>query len=205
MTSPELLKDLEKSIESIESNSSAEVMVSVHETSADYTDVDLIWGIFFGLSVLAYKIWSPHSFDPDWVLFNVVLCGAFGFVLSRWLGPLRRLWLTTARIERNVRQAALAQFLELGVNGTREQTGLLLYVSRFERRLSLVPDVGLKKQLSPTFWDEVNQSLGRPSSDGELLANISAILDRVKKPLQKHFPRQEDDIDELPNRPVQVK
>lgn len=204
MASSEFLNQLEKSIESIESNSSAEVMVSMHDSSADYSDIDLIWGILFGLGVLAYKIWSPYSFDPDWVLFNVVLCGLMGFALSRWVWPLRRFGLSTARIERNVRRAALAQFLELGVNGTREQTGILLYVSRFERRLLLVPDVGLKKALSPTFWDEVNQNLGRPGGDSELLANISAILDRVKKPLQKHFPRPEDDIDELPNRPVQI-
>lgn len=202
--SQELLDSLERAVEDLESQSSVEVVVSFQSQCCNYRDVDLAWGLLFGLLTLGYKIWSPHPFDPDWVLPNVVLVGLLGYLLSRHLWNVRRLLVSGKRLEAAAWRAARAKFLELGINQTREHTGLLLFVARFERRLILVPDSGLQRQLSPAFWEEVDRSNGRADSDEALLQSVVPLLNKLKGPLQRQFPKREDDVNELPNRPVEA-
>lgn len=204
MASQELLDRVEKAIETVESVSSAEVVVSFHSSAGEYRDIDLLWGILFGATTLAFQVWSSLHFHPDWLLANVMVMGLLGYLASRFLSGVRRLLVPAARMDRAVVSAARAQFLELGVDQTREHTGLLLFVCRFERRLYLVPDSGLRQALSPVFWTELNEKQGRFSSEKALLDGITELLEKITGPLQRQCPCREDDIDELPNKPVQA-
>lgn len=198
-----LAQEIEQKVEAIEAVSSAEVVVSFQPCSEEYRDLDLVWGILFALLVLGYKIWSPHQFDPNWVVLNVFLAGLVGFLLSRHGKSFRRLLLSSGRAQRWVRRAAESQFYSLGVHQTRERTGLLVYVSRFERAMELVPDVGLVQKLSPELWKSWRRDLGEAEDDLDLIEKLKAQLDQLQGPLERQLPRREDDIDELSNRMVE--
>lgn len=198
-----LAEDIEKKVETIEAESSAEVVVCLHKTAGDYTDLDLIWSIIFGLVTLGYKIWSPHVFHPDWVLVNVVFSGVLGFGLSRWLG-LRRILLSEARIQRELERASITEFYNRGIHQTREHTGILVFVSRFERKLKLVPDSGLRPRMSAQLWSGWSRKFGQASSETELLEHLNSQLEAFQGPFRRQCPRREDDIDELANELVEV-
>lgn len=203
MTSTDLLNRVERAVEQVESVSSAEVVVSFCPSADSYLEADLRWSIVFGTVTLVFLIWSPFHFHPDWVPLNVLVMGFIGFFAGRKSWVMRRLLLSSKRIDEAIERAARAQFLELGVDQTRERTGLLLLVCRFERRLFLFPDSKLRKELSPVFWTELNGSQGRFRSEEELLSGITAVLEKITGPLRRQCPRRDDDVDELPNRPVE--
>lgn len=200
----DFIDEIEKAVQEIESCSSVEVVVSLHQTSGGYRDLDLLWGLLFGLSLLSYKIWSPYHFHPDWIPLNVLLCTLLGFFLSARFGAVRRLFLRPIRRNREVLRNARAEFVRLGVGGTSGRTGLLVYLSRFERSLVLIPDSGLREAIVPKLWEEWNHKFGSASSDDRLLANLKELLVALKGPLSRQLPRQDDDINELPDRPVEA-
>jgi len=195
---------VEKLVQEIEEQSSAEIVVCFHQSACSYRDLDLIWGILFALAVLAYKIWSPFVFDPDWVLFNVVVFGCIGFFLSRGVSGVRRLFLSGGRRSREVQRVAEADFTRLGVSKTERRTGLLLSVSRFERSITLVPDLALEEKIAPRLWDDWNNQYQFSLSGEKLLDNLEELLQALKAPLARQLPVRDDDVNELPDRPVEA-
>jgi putative membrane protein len=57
----------------------------------------------------------------------------------------RRLLVLPARKIGAVRQAARGAFFDHRVSRTHGRTGILLYVSVFERRVEVVPDAGIEQ------------------------------------------------------------
>ena len=200
-----LVNRIEEVVKDIESGSSAEIVVSVRETSDGYRDLDLLWSLIFALGILAYKIWSPQEFHPDWILINVLFCALFGFLLSSKIAWMRRLFLTSGRREREATRNARSEFVRLGVGRTSGRTGLLILVSRFERTLIMVPDLMLEQQIVPTLWEEWRRRFGSAPRDEELLSNLTELLNNLKGPFSRQLPRAENDLNELPDRPVQEK
>ena len=195
---------IEEAVKKIEAGSSAEVVVSVRQSSAAYRELDLLWSLIFALGVLAYKIWSPYYFHPDWILINVLFCALFGFLLSSKVAPMRRVFLTSGRRESETMRTAQSEFVRLGVSRTSGRTGLLILVSRLERKLVMIPDQALEQQIVPTLWEEWSRKFGTASSDEELLSGLMELLKSLKGPLSRQLPRTEGDVNELPDRPVQV-
>ena len=195
---------IEEVVKDIEAGSSAEIVVSVRDTSDSYRDLDLLWSLGFGLGALAYKIWSPHYFHPDWVLINVLFCALLGFALSSKIASMRRLFLTHARRERVVTRIARSEFVRLGVGRTSGHTGLLILVSRLERAIVLVPDRAVEEKIVPVAWEEWARQFGTAANDEHLLSNLMELLRSLKGPLSRQLPRTTDDVNELPDRPVQA-
>ena len=198
----EIVDKIEDAIREIEACSSAEIVVSVRESSAGYRDLDLIWSLVLALGVLAYKIWSPQYFHPDWILINVLFCALFGFVLSSKIAGMRRLFLTQARSEREAIRNARSEFVRLGVGRTSGHTGLLILASRFERKVVMVPDQTVEEKIVPAVWEGWSRQFGTASNDEELLSNLIELLSSLKGPLSRHLPRAATDVNELPDRPV---
>jgi len=195
---------IEALVQEIEAQSSAEVVVSLHDSSANYRDLDLLWVGFSSLMTLAYKVWSPQSFHPDWLLPNLMLVGLLTYFASRRFQSMRRLFLSARRRAQELERTAYSEFVRLGIGRTRERTGLLIFASRLERAIVLVPDQGLEEKIAPPVWSEWADRYGTAESDQGLLQNLEQQLQALKAPLGRQLPRREDDTNELPDRPVEV-
>lgn len=195
---------IETLIADVESTSAVEVVVKFEKQASSYRDLDLFWGLLFAASLLSVKIWSNHHFHPDWVLVNLVFLGVVGYFLSSRIHGLRRLLLSKTRAEKGVQKSAYAAFTQLGVSQTRDRTGMLILVSRLERRLDFVIDSGLAERLHDDWWQKLRDKYGSADSDAKLLENLSNLLQELKAPLARHLPAAEDDVNELPDRPVEA-
>lgn len=199
--SSSLVSDLERAVVRIESGSSVEVVVSVANQSGSYKDVDLLWGWVGALISLAIILWSPWSFSPNYVLGNVVIGGFISWLLSRHVSPLRRLFTTRSRRQAQVEQAARLDFLKSGVDATSARTGILVYLSRFERRLVLVADRGATRQIPAAQFQRWQTEYGTSPDLNSLLLALRKLLDAMAEPLAHFLPRGAHDTDELDNRP----
>ncbi|MBI3201229.1 MAG: hypothetical protein HYZ29_06760 [Myxococcales bacterium] len=85
--------------------------------------------------------------------------------------------------------------MELGVSRTRDRTGLLVFVSMFERKVVVVPDVGIDRA-------ELGEALAKLESvlsESPELPRLVAALDELASPLARVLPRADDDENELPD------
>lgn len=185
----------------LEETSSAEVLISIVPHSGSYGDVDLLWGWLLGLTTLGVILWSPWTFHPDFILLNVLFASLVGWLASRHWTFLRRLLTRRVRQVAQVDAAARLDFLARRGDTTRERTGLLIFVSRLERCIAIVPDRGVVERVPAEVvarWREAGHAEGGLS---DLLARLPRLLESLKEPLALYLPRGADDVDELENRP----
>jgi putative membrane protein len=141
---------------------------------------------------------------PDWkLLTGVLFLLILKFLAVRYLlaiMPLRMLVTPGATKARRVRRRAVLLFRTAAEARTRGRTGVLLYLSLDEHRAEIVADSAISDKVAAEVWGEAMVALidhvraGRP---GEGLAEA---VRQVGVILAAHFPRDADDVNELPDR-----
>jgi putative membrane protein len=182
----------------VEGQTSAEIIVALRKSSGHYRHTDYLVGILLATASLLIFLFYPEPFDVDAYPIEAAAFFAFGCVTSAFLPPLRRALTSRRLMEQGTRTAARAAFVELGVSRTRGRTGVLVFVSMFERRVEVVADIGVDEAaLVPAFRDAL-QKLERAVREGE----IDRFLDGLRSmgpALACALPRAADDINELPD------
>jgi putative membrane protein len=198
----EARKRVGQAVEAVESGTSAEVVVTVRKRAGHYRQTDLYAGAAFALVMLLYVLFDPHPFDVGWMPLEVVVAFAVGAVGIANLESARR-FLTSPRVlHESAVTAARAAFYDLGISRTKGRTGVLVFVSMFERRVVVVPDIAVDPKAIGAEWVACERALqasvaGTPDLDGFLAA-----LGTLAAPLARVLPIQADDVNELPNEPV---
>jgi putative membrane protein len=98
----------------------------------------------------------------------------------------------------NVERAARAAFVELAVGSTRQRTGILVFVSMFERDAEVVLDVGFDLEQLGQEWTDAVRRIRLAARLAEPDALITA-LEGVAPILERCLPCSPDDVDELGN------
>lgn len=104
---------------------------------------------------------------------------------------------------RDARRAARAMFLDHRLDDTPERNAVLLFVSRAERYVEVLPDRAAAAAIDPARWtaivDEFRERM--PKSDlGEAVAGAVAAIGRL---CAGRFPAPSAKPDRIPNRPLQ--
>ena len=129
----------------------------------------------------------------------------FAVVLALALPRAVRLVLTPRGIKRGlVHQAALQQFLAHGLQRTRGRTGILIYVALAERQAVLLADEGINAKVSQTVWDEAIGALTHAAGTGRIADGFVTAIGQCGAVLARHFPPEPDDVNELPDRIVEL-
>jgi len=132
--------------------------------------------------------------------FSAIVLAAFllGMVCVRVSAALKRLMLGHVLLEHRVSLRASAAFLSEEVFKTRERTGILLFVSFFERRVVILGDSGINAKVAQADWDAIVHSLVGKVKSGKTVDGLVDAIHQCGELLQKHgVQRQHDDTDEL--------
>jgi len=189
-------------IAAIEAQTAAEVVVSVHRRSGHYRQADLYAGAVCAWLALIVLLFARTEFETAWMPLDVAAAFGWGAFATSGIPRLRRLLTSRRLMRQNVRTAARAAFYDAGVTRKHARTGLLVYVSMFERQVEVVPDIGVKPaELGPDWENAIHelQAAVRARPDVE---RFLAALASLAAPLARALPAQPDDVDELPNEPV---
>jgi putative membrane protein len=108
--------------------------------------------------------------------------------------------LKAARVASRARE----QFLLRGLHHTRERAGVLLFVAVAERRVELVADAGIHARVAPGTWDAIVASFTASVREGRIADGFVVAIDAVAERLATHFPRAANDLNELPDRLVEI-
>jgi putative membrane protein len=193
--------EVARAIREIERATSAEVVVAVRPSSGHYRHTDYLVGFALSFAALLVFLFDSHEFSIEWMPLDTAVAFALGAYLSASF-PLLRRALTSRRLMRvNVQTAARATFFDLGIGKTAGRTGILVYVSMFEKLVEVVADVGIDRAvLGPSFLSAVT-ALDAALAHGTSFPRFTAALRALGPILGKTLPRLADDINELPDEP----
>ena len=192
-------REAKAAVVEIEGRTSAEIVVCVRHVSGTYRDADYLFGFLLSLAALLAMLFAEREFLLGSFPVGVVAAFVFGTVAAAHIDPIRRLLVFPARKLAAVRTAARAAFVEMGVSRTHHRTGILLYVSVFERRVEVVPDVGIDPRALGPDWKTAVAALERsltPSPDVDRFLGAMRALGPI---LAHALPHHAGDVNELPD------
>jgi putative membrane protein len=106
-------------------------------------------------------------------------------------------------MDTRVHEAAFMQFYSSGLYRTREENGIEIFLSLFEKRVVVIADRGIHEKMGNVHWDEVRNKIIHGIRAGKPREGICAAIESCGESLAKHFPRRADDVNELPDRPIE--
>ena len=89
-------------------------------------------------------------------------------------------------------------FREMGIQHTEGRSGVLIYIAVQSRKLAIIGDAGINKEVSPEFWEGTRDLIISYLRD-DLVGGIVAGVKQAGDLLHDKFPRREDDKNELPD------
>ena len=103
---------------------------------------------------------------------------------------------------KTIRQLAEEEFFKLGVDKTRDNTGILIFFLLDERQFYILADKGINEKVEPKTWDSIKNEMQKMFLKGNFSKGIIHGVEEVGKILSTHFPIKPDDTNELSNRVV---
>jgi len=209
-------------IAAAESKSNGEIVAVATPISDAYHDVALHWALIPLFAVLAWAAWRPTAltwwydflfggWSPDPTLSQLftllMVFAALKFIVAllilKWM-PLRLLRLPPATKHRRVRRRAIAIFKAAAERRTAGRTGILIYLSMAERRAEIIGDSAITSATNPETWGEAMAALLVDVREGRVADGIVAAIEQVGTVLAEHFPRSADDINEIPDKLIEL-
>ncbi|MHB8337588.1 MAG: TPM domain-containing protein [Ignavibacteriaceae bacterium] len=104
-------------------------------------------------------------------------------------------------LQRNKPIHALAEkeFVRLGVDKTRDKTGILIFVLLPKRQFYIMADQGINEKVPENTWDSIKDEMQKMFLTGEFSKGIIHGVQKVGNILSEHFPVKPDDMDEISN------
>lgn len=103
---------------------------------------------------------------------------------------------------KEIRKLAEKEFKRLGMNNTRDKTGILLFLLLGERQFYILADEGINSKVSIDTWDRIRDEIQERFRNGKFADGIIHGIERVGKILADHFPIKTDDRNELSNKVI---
>jgi uncharacterized membrane protein len=88
-------------------------------------------------------------------------------------------------------------FKKLGMHKTELRNGVLFYLAINDHKFAILGDAGINQVVPDDFWDEIKKSMLDFFSEKQFSEGLSRGIKMAGEQLKKHFPYQEDDINEL--------
>ena len=199
------LEQIESCVREAERTTRGEIVVMVAPASHHYPVADLRGAAAFAIPaavVLARTIgplvWAgPHDL---WIFLGILfplffLCREIVMRLSR----LKRLFISEKEMDQEVKEAATVHFFLKGLYRTREETGVLIFLSVFEGKVWVLGDRGVDAAVPPGFWQGVVDEVVAGVKNGRPAVAICAAVGRIRGVLAEKFPAAASDTNELPN------
>lgn len=184
-----------EAVKAFEKHTCAELVVSVRRAARAYPEAHLTAGTLTALLALLVLLFAPVDFTVALMPLDVALAFAAGFGLSRFVPALGRL-VTSAKTRRaSVETAAKVAFLDLGVSHTKGRSGVLVFVSLFERDVAIVFDVGVT-QKAREHVEAARAALEAAVARSDVQAFAGA-LEALGPEVGRTMPCAPDDVNEL--------
>jgi putative membrane protein len=205
-----------------EGGTSGEILTVLADRSDGYSDVALAWAALVTLLALATMALLPdqtlalaEQVQGGWVhewsarqIFTLATLGAgvaFGAMVLLQALPALRYFLVPAPIKtKRVHDRALHTFRVSAEQRTTGRTGILIYLSMREHRAEVLADAAIATKVDSEVWADALEALLAEVRKGDVAGGMCAAVERIGAVLAAHLPREADDVNELPDRLIEI-
>ena len=195
---------IKDAVKQAEDNISGEIVPVFVEQSGYYTLSNyrgaMLGGLFAFLCVIVFDRLVPDLavYDPLYMLVIVIFGSILGVTLPQFIIPLKRLLTGKKHFDRATRSRAENAFLEEEVFNTRHRTGIMIFISFFEKEVIVMADRGISKVVDQKEWDNIVKMVTTSINHGRLTDGIVSAIKRCGEILhEKGFDKTPDDVNEL--------
>jgi len=198
------LDRIKAAVHQAESKISGEIVPVFVEKSGFYSVANYRAAVASGaavfLLVILFDRYMPALaiYDPLLIFLLVVMFSLVGTLISNYVDFIKRIFIPQQHLDRATRQRAETAFLQEEVFNTRHRTGIMIFISFFEREVMVIADRGISKVVEQKEWDKMVQGIIQNIRKGSLVDGIEAAILRCGEILlEKGFLKTADDINEL--------
>ncbi len=187
-----------EAVRGAEARTSGEIVFALTDSCGRYRHVHIAGGLAGMIIATAAYLATPVPHSIGLLLWVQLVSFALGHAVLPWI-PWRR-WLISARERQGrVEEAAFREFHSSGLHRTKESNGVLIFLSLFERRVVVLGDQGIHERMGAHHWNDVRERIINGIRRGQAREGICSAVDACGRALALHFPRQADDVNELPD------
>lgn len=205
-----------------EMHSAGEIVTVLADRSDGYTDVALAWsaivaflalgalviapGFYMGLYERLLADWG-HEWTPRMLLGLAAGVAAikFGAMLMLQFWQPLKFWLVPPQIKTMRVHAHAVRAFRIGAEQrTTGRTGVLIYLSMREHRAEIVADRAIAEKVDPEVWGKAMSAMLAHVGEGRICDGMIVAVGKVGAILSQHFPRADDDVNELPDRLIEI-
>jgi putative membrane protein len=212
---------IKSAVEAAEANTSGEIATMVVDRSDSYREAEILGAIllsgllafivevvleYFAINTGNHGWGSPNRWGTEFLLYGVSIWTFIPMVFM-FFPPARYLFrrypslklplVGRKRIEEAVRERAVRAFFEKKLYKTRDETGILIFISLLERKVWILGDRGIDKKVSHAAWKELVTELSLGIREKRACETLCSVISKIGVELARHFPRKDDDINEL--------
>ena len=197
-----------------EKKTSGEIVPVVATRSGRYDRAEDLFGVILGLVAVAVVWLLFQKIVPkggDWeigqtmriglgtVLLTFAIAFIVGAAVSTWVPAIAHFLVPRREMRQEVQRAADEAFVKFRVRGTKAATGVLIYVSLFERMVWVVGDQAISEKLEQSHWHEAKDLVLDGLRRGKPAEGLCAAIQKCGEHLARHFPIAPNDVNELSN------
>ncbi len=202
---------IDAAIARVEARTGVQVVTAIVGKADAYAE--LPWMAFaLGVSVAALVSVLVDRVRPDWITAHVALLttvailavGGASAMTAVFVPAYARLFLRPALRDLEVRHYAQSLFLRRELFKTRARNGILILVCMFERKVEILPDVGLYGRVAGEDWNRVIAAMAPLLREGRFADALHAGVGLLGKVLAaKGFAGRAGGENELPGGPIE--
>lgn len=208
-------------VSAAEAHTSGEIVTIVADASDSYEDIALVYTGLAALFVPAlFMAWPAlplavvAQFTSGWGATEVRDLMMLTFVAMALVSALvfaalqvehLRMALALGSVRRRrVRMRAITLFKVAAEARTAGRTGILIYLSLGEHMAEIIADEAIHHKVPATAWGDAMIAMTTQVREGRIADGMIAAVAQVGTILSAHLPRADDDVNELPDRLIQL-
>ncbi|HEY1601540.1 MAG TPA: hypothetical protein VGG64_18205 [Pirellulales bacterium] len=195
-------RQVAEAVAAAESKTSAEIVPVIAAASGRYDRAEDLVGLWTAIVALVCvaTVWNVEFPEPDgWdepsrigqtvALAAAVVIGFFaGAAAATRLDGLRRLFVSGVQRRDETWTRAVQVFHDRRISRTATRSGILIYVSLFERTAAIVADEAVLQKVGQPALDDLCRRLVERMKQDHPTAALSATIDAAGACLAAHFP-----------------
>jgi uncharacterized membrane protein len=95
---------------------------------------------------------------------------------------------------------AKLQFERMEMASTKDRNGVLIFVAPKSRNFAIIGDEAVNAKCGEQFWRKIADEMTAHFKQGQFTDGIVHGIAAAGQVLGEHFPRREDDVNELPDK-----
>jgi putative membrane protein len=183
----------------VESRTIGEIAVMIVDESSHYHEAEILGGTIMGsFAALIVTIFFFHESIWWYIPLSFVLFFPAWFFFKRFRA-LKIHCIGNKRKEKAVKERALKAFYEKGLYKTKQNTGVLFFISILEHKVWVLADKGIHEKIKQNVLNKFARHVAEGIREGRGCNTLIETIREAGGLLAQYYPIQPGDINEQPD------